>query len=434
MKRRDFIHTSSAALGAMAIGRRTTIAWEDWRVNGTRLNEQLDRLAQYGRTAEGGVKRLAFSQADVEARQYCVELMRAAGLDVHVDAVANIIGRRSGSLTEAPPLMFGSHTDTVPNGGKYDGSLGSLAAIEAARTLHEQGYRNRHPLEAVIWCDEESGLTGSLGFVGDLSRADLERRRPDSHTVAEGIDRIGGDSSRIAEATHRQGDVTAYLELHVEQGGFLDQADIDIGVVEGIVGIWHYAVTIEGFPNHAGTTPMDQRQDAMLTASEIVLAVNREVRAVEGRQVGTVGRINVEPNAPNVVPGRVDLIVELRDLSSEKPDLIWQRIVSEAEQIAQRHGTKVRYEQVAEGHPALSTPGIRRVIAEAATSLDLSHQSMPSGAGHDAQELARIGPMGMIFVPSAGGISHSPLEYTEPEDVVNGANVLLQTVLRLDQE
>jgi N-carbamoyl-L-amino-acid hydrolase len=267
-----------------------------------------------------------------------------------------------------------------------------------------------------------------------LSPADLGRERHDGHTVAEGIDRIGGDSSRVADAAHQPGDVTAYLELHVEQGGFLDRADIDIGVVEGIVGIWQYAVTVEGFPNHAGTTPMHQRQDAMLTASEIVLVVNREVRAVEGRQVGTVGRINVEPNAPNVVPGRVDLIVELRDLSSEKPDLIWQRIASEAERIAQQHGTRVSYEQAAEGHPALSTPRIRRAITEAATSLELSHQSMPSGAGHDAQELARIGPMGMIFVPSVRGISHSPLEYTEPGDVTNGANVLMQTVLRLDRE
>jgi N-carbamoyl-L-amino-acid hydrolase len=330
--------------------------------------------------------------------------------------------------------MFGSHIDTVPNGGKYDGCLGSLAAIEAVQTLEQNGYRNRHPLEAVIWCDEESGLTGSLGFAGALTPRDLARQRSNGMTVAAGIERIGGDPGRLEETAHEPGDIAAYLELHVEQGGVLDQAGTPIGIVEGIVGIWHYDVAIEGFPNHAGTTPMDQRQDAMLTASEIVLAVNRLVRSEPGRHVGTVGRINVEPNAPNVVPGRVTLTVELRDLSNEKPDLLWDRIAAEAEQIAGRHDTKLSHELVAEGHPALSDPRIRREIARAAASLDLSTRSMPSGAGHDAQVLAQIGPMGMIFVPSVNGISHSPLEHTKPEDVVNGANVLLQTVLQLDQE
>lgn len=421
-------------MGTLFIGPRSIDLSQDWRVNGDRLNRRLDDLSRFGRTPEGGVRRTAFSQSDIQARQFCIDLMREAGLEVRVDTVGNIIGRRPGTLPDAPPIMFGSHIDTVPNGGKYDGALGSLAAIESLHTIDERQHRNRHPLEAVIWCDEESGLTGSLGFVGDLSEEDLARTRPEGFTVAEGIDRIGGDSSRVAEAAHQQGDIAAYLELHVEQGGSLDREDIDIGIVEGIVGIWHYAVTIEGFPNHAGTTPMDQRQDAMLTAAEIVLAVNREVRAIEGRQVGTVGRIEVEPNAPNVVPGRVNLIVELRDLAPDKPALIWQRIAADAEEIARRYDTPVSYERVAEGHPALSTPRIRRYIAEASTSLGLSSQPMPSGAGHDAQELARLGPMGMIFVPSVRGISHSPLEYTEPSDVVNGANVLLRTVLRLDQE
>jgi len=337
-------------------------------------------------------------------------------------------------LPDAAPIMLGSHVDTVPNGGKYDGALGSLAAIEAAQVMEDSGYRNTHPIEAVIWCDEERGLTGSQAFVGDLSEESLARRRPEGDTLAEGIGRIGGDPSRIREAAHRPGDIAAYVELHVEQGGVLDQSGIEIGIVEGIVGIWHYDVTITGFPNHAGTTPMDQRQDAMLAAAEIVLAVNREVRAHEGRQVGTVGRIDVEPNAPNVVPGRVTLTVELRDLSDEKPDLIWQHLAAQTDEIARRYDTQVTHEMVAEGHPALSTPRIRETIAASASALGLSAHSMPSGAGHDAQELARIGPMGMIFVPSVDGISHSPLEYTKPEDVVNGGNVLLHTVLRLDQD
>jgi len=433
MNRRDFLSATTATFGTLALRIQNAPAWQRWRVNGDRLQQHLADLAQFGRTPEGGVRRLAFSQADVEARRFCMGLMQDAGLEVRIDQVGNVIGRRAGRIPDAPPIMFGSHIDTVPNGGKYDGSLGSLAAIEVAQTVEQNGYRNRHPLEAVIWCDEESGLTGSLGFVGALTPRDFERQRSDGMTVAAGIERIGGDPSHLEEAAHQPGDIAAYLELHIEQGGVLDRAGTQIGIVEGIVGIWHYDIAIEGFPNHAGTTPMDQRQDAMLTASEIVLAVNRQVRSEPGRHVGTVGRINVEPNAPNVIPGRVTLTVELRDLSNEKPDLLWNRIAAEAEQIARRYDTELSYELVAEGHPALSDPGIRREIAQAAAILGLSTRSMPSGAGHDAQVLAQIGPMGMLFVPSVNGISHSPLEHTKPEDVVNGANVLLQTVLQLDQ-
>ncbi len=433
MDRRHFICATSASLGTMATGLHGQQDRQGWRVDGDRLNRHLAELSQFGATPDGGVHRVAFSQADIDARSFCIDLMRRAGLAVRTDTAGNIIGRRQGTEADAPPIMFGSHIDTVPNGGRYDGALGTLAAIEAAQVMEEGGYRNRHPMEAVIWCDEERGLTGSLAFVDGLSRESLARRRPEGDTLAEGIVRIGGDPSRIHEAAHQPGDIAAYVELHIEQGGTLDQSGIEVGIVEGIVGIWHYDVTIEGFPNHAGTTPMDQRQDAMLTAAEIVLAVNREVRALQGRQVGTVGRINVEPNAPNVVPGRVNLTVELRDLSAEKPNLIWQRLSAQIDEIARRYETEAHYEMVAEGYPALSTPEVRDTIAAATQSLGLSAQTMPSGAGHDAQELARIGPMGMIFVPSVGGISHSPLEYTRPEDVVSGANVLLHTVLRLDQ-
>ncbi len=433
MDRRHFLSGATATVGTLALRFQGAPTWQRWRVNGDRLQQHLADLARFGRTLEGGVARLAFSQADVDARRFCMGLMQDAGLEVRIDPVGNMIGRRAGRTPDAPAIMFGSHIDTVPNGGKYDGSLGSLAAIEVAQTLERYGYRNHHPLEAVIWCDEESGLTGSLGFVGALTQRDLDRERPNGMTVAAGIERIGGDPGRVAEAAHRSGDIAAYLELHVEQGGVLDRAGTQIGIVEGIVGIWHYDVAIKGFPNHAGTTPMDQRRDAMLTASEIVLAVNRLVRSEPGRHVGTVGRINVEPNAPNVVPGRVTLTVELRDLSNEKPDLLWERIAGEAEQIAKRYDTEVTHELVAEGRPALSNPSIRREIARAAATLGLSTRSMPSGAGHDAQVLAQIGPMGMLFVPSVNGISHSPLEHTKPGDVVNGANVLLQTVLQLDQ-
>jgi len=291
---------------------------------------------------------------------------------------------------------------------------------------------HRHPLEVVIWCDEESGLTGSRGFIGDIPQELLAAPGRDGRTLAEKLKRIGGDPQRIAEAEHEKGSIAAYIELHIEQGGILDQKRIQIGVVEGIVGINHYDVTIKGFANHAGTTPMNQRRNAMLAAAELTLAVDRIVKSVPGRQVGTVGRLIVKPGAPNVIPGEVNLTVELRDLSMQKIELLWKRIHAAGLVIAKKYGTTLSYEKQHSNVAALSDPKMRSVIDEAVRSLGLTSQWMPSGAGHDAQDLARICPMGMIFVPSAKGISHSPKEFTRPEDVENGANVLLQTILRLD--
>jgi len=408
--------------------------WKSWRIDGRRLNQHLADLAGFGRNPQGGVSRVAFSQADIEGRAFAMELMRQAGLDARIDPAGNIIGARAGSQPGALPILFGSHIDSVPEGGNYDGDVGSLGAIEVAQALAERRYSNRHPLHAVIWCDEESGLTGSRGFIGDLPDEELHRPGRDGVPLADKIKRIGGDPDRIAGARHGPGSVAAYVELHIEQGGILDEKGLQIGIVEGIVGINHYDVTIRGFANHAGTTPMDRRQNALLAAAELVLLVDRVVKAVPGRQVGTVGRLVVKPGAPNVIPGEVALTVELRDLSADKIASLWSRISAEAREIARKYDTSFDYVLQHTNSPALSDAGVRAVIADAVQGLGLSSQIMPSGAGHDAQDLARICPMGMIFVPSVKGISHSPLEYTRPEDVTNGGNVLLQTILRLDQQ
>lgn len=406
--------------------------WRAWRVDGPRVNRHLADLSRFGRTPEGGTSRVAFTQADIEARAFAVELMRTAGLDVRIDAAGNILGRREGRLADAPPIVFGSHIDSVPNGGNYDGDVGSMAAVEVAQSLREKGYRNRHPLEVAIWCDEESGLTGSRGFIGELTDEQLRRPGRDGVVLADKIRRIGGDPDRLHEAAHQAGSVAAYVELHIEQGGVLDRHRIQIGIVEGIVSINEYRVTFHGFANHAGTTPMDQRRNAMLPAAELVLAVDRIARAEPGRQVGTVGWLEVKPGAPNVIPGEVNLTVELRDLSMAKIERLWERIRAEAREIASRYDTTFEstVEVSAEGAP--SDEAVRDVITEATDALGLTSRVMPSGAGHDAQELARICPMGMIFAPSVDGISHSPREFTRSGDVENGANVLLQTILRLD--
>jgi beta-ureidopropionase / N-carbamoyl-L-amino-acid hydrolase len=430
MQRRDFVQ----AIIALGAAPQWQGDWKSWRVNGARVNKHLADLSQFGANPQGGVSRVAFSDADIAGRRFAMDLMRQAGLVVRIDPVGNIIGERAGSRRGALPVLFGSHIDSVPEGGNYDGDVGSCSAVEVAHTLAERGYRNRHPLHVVIWCDEESGLTGSRGFIGDLPSAEVDRPGRDGITLAEKIRRIGGDPTRIADAGHRPGSIAGYVELHIEQGGILDDRDINIGIVEGIVGIHHYDVTLRGFANHAGTTPMDRRKNAMLAAADLVLIVDRVVRSVEGRQVGTVGRLLVKPGAPNVIPGQVDLTVELRDLSTEKIERLWTQIHTEALASARKYDVTLDYTLQHTNPPALSTPAVRAVIADAVQGLGLSSQVMPSGAGHDAQDLARIGPMGMIFVPSVKGISHSPLELTRPNDVMNGANVLLQTILRLDQQ
>jgi len=402
------------------------------RISGNRLNRRLAELAEYGATPDKGVSRVAFGETDVEGRRYVMNIMRHAGLNVRVDPAGNIFGRREGSVAGAGCILFGSHIDTVPNGGAYDGALGSLAAIEVAHTLNSAGYRNRHPLEVAIWCDEESGLTGSRCFVGELGPEGLELPGHDGVSLAEKIRRIGGDPLRIAAAVPEEGKVSSYLELHVEQGGVLDSEKLDIGIVQGFVGINHYDVTIRGVANHAGATPMDRRQNALLAAADLVLAVDRIVRSIPGEQVGTVGRLVVIPGAPNVVPGRVNLTVELRDLDMAKLGSIWQGISKEMQQIARKYDTEVQHElrRSLAGTPTDSS--VRQLLTEVVHELGLSSKEMTSGAGHDAQQLAAICPVGMIFVPSVAGISHSPKEYTRPRDVENGANVLLQGILQLD--
>ncbi len=437
MQRRDFVHV--AGLGVLALAApavstgRGRHQGRQLRVTGARVNRHLAELSRFGRNPQGGVSRVAFSQADLDGRDFAMGLMRTAGLDVAVDPVGNILGRRAGTARDAPPLIIGSHIDSVPEGGNYDGDVGSMAAIEVAYTLQEARQTLRHPLWVAIWADEEGGLTGSRGFVGALTPEDVARPERDGVPLGEKLRRIGGDPERLADAAHRPGSAAAYVELHIEQGAVLDAAGLDIGIVEGIVSILQYDVTVTGFANHAGTTPMNRRKNALLTAAEIAQAVDRIVKSEPGRQVGTVGQLVVRPNAPNVVPGEVQLTVELRDLDLAKIDGLWERIRRVIEGLASGYETPVTVAPRLRLVGAQSERAIRDVIRRAVRALGLSGMDMPSGAGHDAQYLAQICPMGMIFVPSAGGISHSPKEFTRPDHVEHGANVLLQTVLALDQ-
>jgi len=398
-----------------------------------RMEERIQALSQFGANPEGGVSRVAFSDADLAGRDYIAGLMREAGLEVRIDTAGNLIGRRAGREDGLPPILFGSHIDSVPGAGNYDGDVGVIGAIEVIELLNEHGIGTRHPLEVVSFTDEDGGLSGSSAMVGTLSPEALEIVSHSGLTIGDGIRRVGGDPDRLDRAARKPGDLTAYVELHIEQGAILDEADIDIGVVEGIVGIRWWDVTVEGMANHAGTTPMGRRRDALVSAAELTLAVNRVARELEGRQVATVGQIQAFPGAPNVVPGKVAMSLEIRDLDAAKMQQVFDRIEDEAGRIAQQHATSIAFNEFDRAAPPAPTDErVRDIIARAADELGFSYLRMPSGAGHDAQNLAQIAPIGMIFVPSVGGISHSPREFTSAQDMANGASVLLRTVLAID--
>jgi N-carbamoyl-L-amino-acid hydrolase len=406
-------------------------------INAKRLRERLEHLSTFGRVAGGsfsdGVSRVAYSDADLAGRAWVTGLMEAAGLKPRVDAGGNILGRRAGSDDSLPPVLFGSHIDSVPNGGNFDGDLGSLAALEVIETMNESHIVTHRPLEVVIWSNEEgyafnNGLAGSRAAAGRLDRGELDSIW-NGMKKSDAIRRIGGAPERIAEAARKPGSFVCYLELHIEQGGTLERAGIPIGVVEGIVAIDRYNAEIRGFANHAGTTPMPERRDALLAASHLTIAVNDIVRREPGRQVGTVGQLDVSPNAPNIVPGMVRLVIELRDLSAAKIAALGEQIRTRAREIATLTNTEIEIRPAAHHEAALATPEVQKSIETAAAGLGLRTQRLPSGAGHDAQAMATLGPMGMIFVPSVAGISHSPKEFTRWEDCANGANVLYRTVL-----
>ena len=404
------------------------------RSSAQRLEQRLQALGRFGANPAGGVSRVAFSEPDLAGRDYVMSLMREAGLEVRIDAAGNIIGRRAGTDPTLPVIMTGSHIDSVPQGGNFDGQVGVIGAIEVAELLREHGIATRHPFEFVVFTDEEGGVVGSQAMAGRVGPGTLDVVSHSGLTVRDGIRTLGGDPARLAEARRAPGTLAAFVELHIEQGAVLDEAGIDIGVVEGIVGIRWWDVTVEGTANHAGTTPMNRRRDALLAASELALAVNRVASTMPGTQVATVGRIRAEPGAPNVIPGRVVMSLEIRDLAAEKMQAVLQAVEVEARRIADARGTPISFSELDVAlTPAPTDERLRAVIETAAGSLGLSHRRLPSGAGHDAQDMAHVAPMAMIFVPSAGGISHAPQEYTASADVANGVNVLLRTLLAIDR-
>jgi len=420
------------------------ITWADTasaparHINPQRLQSNLEKLSEFGRDPEGGITRLGFSQTESDAREYVISLMKDAGLEVRIDPAGNIFGRRSGSNKKLPTLLFGSHIDSVPHGGNFDGPLGSLGAIEVIRALNDAHAVTRHPLEVVVWTNEEGphfGISalGSGVAAGVLGPEILDRKDESGMTVADWLKRYGQDPAHLTDARIPRGSLAAIVELHIEQGPNLYESKVPIGVVQGIVGLKRWRCVATGMANHAGTTPMNRRKDALAAAAKDLLAVREVVRGETGRQVGTVGYIKAEPGAPNVIAGRAEFPVELRDLDAAKIERMWEQIQKRITETDKEEGVETRCEVINDIAPALSDPSVQSAIQEAASSAGLATMVLPSGAVHDAGEISRIAPMGMIFVPSRDGISHAPKEYTSPDDCANGVEVLYRTILLLDK-
>lgn len=404
------------------------------RVNEKRIESRIFELANYGRNEKGEGQRVAYSQGDIAGRAYFMDLMRKAGLAVRIDFAGNIIGRRDGKDPDKRPIAFGSHIDMVPNGGNYDGAYGAITALEIIEVLNENKITTDHPLEVIIFQNEEGGLVGSRAMAGKLKKEALSQTSASGYTIAEGITRLGGDPERLQQAARKAGDLAAFIEVHIEQSKVLESRGIDIAIIEGIVGIEDWDITVTGLANHAGSTPMNDRQDALIAASKLVLAVNEVVNSYEGSQVGSVGKISVPSGAPNIIPGKVEMILQMRDLSTEKIMKMYADIEKRAQKIAEETNTQIAFQHLnLSSFPTIASKEIQDKMIQAAESLGISYMKMQSGAGHDTQEMAALGPIGMVFIPSKDGISHNPKEYSSSVQMANGANVMLHTVLLLDQ-
>lgn len=416
--RRSFLSLAGAsALARPAYAFRSTQTAP--AVDAARLRNRLERLSYHGRPPGGtfadGVNRVAYSVPDLTARAWIIDEIKGMDVVPRIDAAGNIFARFGGD-PKLPAILFGSHIDSVPTGGNFDGDLGTFAAFEVIQAVQAAKVQTRRPLELVVWAHEEStafgiGTAASRIVAGDLQAGDMDRvwngmKRSDA------IRRIAGSPDQIETAVRGRGTWHSYVELHIEQGGTLDRARIPVGIVEGIVAIHRYDVVIDGQVNHAGTTPMNERKDAMVAASQLTLAVREIASRRQGRQVGTVGRIEIEPNSPNVIPGKATLSVEFRDLSEQVLRELGDAIKTRAAAIAAETGTTISFTLASTNVPAMATSGIQDAIGRAAARANLQTMKLPSGAGHDAQQIAKIAPMGMIFVPSVGGFSHSPKELT----------------------
>jgi len=396
----------------------------------------LDGIARFGK-GERGFSRLVFGEAEWGAVEYVTGLMRQAGLAVRTDAFGNVIGRLEGREPGAPVVATGSHVDTVPEGGNFDGVVGVIAGLGALMRLKARGLLRR-PVEVMVFRGEESARFSihTMGSKVMAGIASLEAwRKLQDHggaTLAQALATRGLDLERIPEAVRRPEEFKAFVEMHIEQGPVLEEAGIPIGVVEAIAGPVRLKISVEGTASHSGTTPMGKRRDALVSAAQVVLAVQDEAaKRAERRIVGTVGVMKVHPGAMNVVPGRVEMWVDIRGIDSEDIAATARAVREAAARIAAREGTRIQLETLSTDTPVPMDSDVIRTIEAACRLTGVVYRRMPSGAGHDAMNMAKLAPAGMIFIPCRRGVSHNPDEYAAPEDILTGIDVLTETLAAL---
>jgi hydantoinase/carbamoylase family amidase len=414
-----------------------TDTFRNLRINSDRMLAAFDELAHsrgLGATGDGGVHRPTFSESHLAARQWFRKQIEKAGLEFRTDGAGNHSAFLACGDDHAPTLLLGSHLDSVPNGGRFDGALGVMAAFEVLRTIQDAGINLKVNLEAIDFTDEEGtlvGLLGSAGLAGHLHPGLLQNPRGGREALLEGMKRAGLSDESMLSAARPKESLAGYLELHIEQGKRLERAGIDIGIVSAIVGIWSYRLSFIGRADHAGTTTMDDRLDASLGASAFTLTAREIVMKDFPNCVVNVGDMKFAPGVFNIVPARVDVSLEFRSPDEEEFKRLDSVLMARAQEEANRFGLELEVKFLGKHSPSLMSDQVQSTFAEACHDLGLSHVSLTSGAGHDGQSFDRLCPVGMIFVPSKDGASHSAREFTEWEDCVNGANVLLQAVLRL---
>lgn len=404
-------------------------------INADRLWDRLMQLSSIGTQEVGGITRLSFSPEERAAKDLVTGFMKEAGLSVREDEVGNLIGRKEGTNPNAPVVLIGSHLDSVPSGGNFDGPLGVLSGVEALQTMNEHGVETEHPIEVIAFTDEEGtrfgyGMIGSRGIAGLLKEDELVSRDEAGISIAEAMANVGLDPAQISKAAREPGSVKAYVELHIEQGKVLESRDLSVGIVSGVAGPLWLKFILEGEAGHAGATPMNMRKDPLAAAAEVMLVIERQAARQE-ISVGTVGKLQVFPGGVNIIPGRVEFTLDLRDVDIQVRDQVEQAIMAEAEAICAKRGVKLQVELLQRINPAVCSEEIRAAIQAACEAEGLETITLPSGAGHDCMQLTELCPVGMIFARSKDGISHNPAEYTSKEDCGNGAQVLYRTVLSL---
>ncbi len=416
-----------------------------------RLKADLIETSRFGRTPpkrtegydqldpEKGVTRPTGTEENKQIRDFAVSRMKEIGLEVKIDKVGNIFGRKEGSKRNKGTVMFGSHLDSVINGGMFDGALGVFGAIEAVRRMNDEGFENKRPLEIVVFTGEEGSafipsLLGSSVLAGKLSVDEaLSKKNAMGQTLGKALEYIGykGSLERGLD------DVEYFAEMHIEQGPILDKEGIPVGIVENITGIIWIPLTILGQENHAGTTPMRMRKDALVAASDIISFVNKRanemVEKLGSSTVGTVGRLNVFPNGINIVPGKVEMGIDIRDVAPQNMESLKNEALKAIKDIENKYGVDIRTELPFRHIPTVLSSEVVSVIDNSASQVDIMTKRMNSGAGHDSQNMAGKVKAGMIFVPSVNGISHAPLEWTNWEDIEKGVQVLTQTLKNLSQ-